>query len=98
MRASKFEFERRFWIITGIYGVGFWLSVFDHTRFTTALRHLIAPSLSPGSPEATMFSQIVIAAGALLVFLGGCLAHMGGSLPSHRYCSRYRSALRGARS
>jgi protein-S-isoprenylcysteine O-methyltransferase Ste14 len=73
MRATKFEFERRFWIITGIYAVAFWLSVFDHTRFIVALRHLIAPSLSPGSPAATVFSQIVIAAGALLVFLGASL-------------------------
>ena len=73
MRATRFEFERRFWIITGIYGVGFWLSVFDHTSFTVALRYLIAPLLAPGTPDSTIFRQIVIGVGALLVFLGAAL-------------------------
>jgi protein-S-isoprenylcysteine O-methyltransferase Ste14 len=73
MRATRFEFERRFWIITGIYIAAFWLSVFDHTRFIVALRHLIAPSLTPGSPETTVFNQTVIAVGALLIFLGAAL-------------------------
>jgi hypothetical protein len=32
VRATKFEFEKRFWIICAIYFAGFFLSVFDHTR------------------------------------------------------------------
>jgi len=36
MRATKFEFEKRFWIICAIYFVGFFLSVFDRTPFTAA--------------------------------------------------------------
>ena len=59
MRATKFEFEYRFWIISGIYFFGFALSAVDHTPFSVALRHLIAPSIVPGSPEAAMFSRMV---------------------------------------
>jgi protein-S-isoprenylcysteine O-methyltransferase Ste14 len=73
VRATKFEFEHRFWIICGIYFGGFALSAFDHTPFIVALRHLIAPSIVHGSPEATMFARIVIVAGALLVFLSAAL-------------------------
>ena len=73
MRATKFEFEQRFWIITGIYTGAFFLSYFDHTRFIVELRHLIAPSLVRDSPSALMFARIVIAAGAMLVFLSAAL-------------------------
>ena len=79
MRATKFEFEQRFWIITGIYVVGFCLSAFDHTPFIVALRHLIAPSITRGSPEAILFARIVIAAWALLVFLAAALRTWGAA-------------------
>lgn len=68
--ATRFEFEKRFWIITAIYVVGFCLSAFDQVPFIAALRHLIAPSIVPGGPQAIVFARIVIVAGALLVFLG----------------------------
>jgi protein-S-isoprenylcysteine O-methyltransferase Ste14 len=73
VRATKFEFERRFWIITGIYAVGFSLSNFDHVRAITALRRLIEPSLPSDSAQAIALAQVVIAAGALLVFLAAAL-------------------------
>ncbi len=79
MRATKFEFERRFWIITGIYAVAFSLSAFDHTSFIVGLRHLIAPSITRGSPQAIMFSRIVILAGGLLVFLTAVLRTWGAA-------------------
>ena len=79
MRATKFEFEQRFWIITGIYVASFCLSAFDHTPFIVALRHLIAPSIARGSPEAMLFARIVIAAGALLVFLAAVLRTWGAA-------------------
>jgi hypothetical protein len=41
VRATKFEFEKRFWIICAIYFAGFSCG-FDHTPFIAALRHLIA--------------------------------------------------------
>jgi hypothetical protein len=49
VRATKVEFEKRFWIITAIYFTGFCLSEFDRVRFIAALRHLIAPSIAGGS-------------------------------------------------
>ena len=73
MRATKFEFEYRFWIISGIYLIGFCLSAFDHAGFIFALRQLIAPTIAAGSPQALMFARIMIAAGAALVFLAASL-------------------------
>jgi hypothetical protein len=75
VRATRFEFEKRFWIICAIYFVGFFLSVFDHTPFTVALRHLIAPSIAPGSPDAERFARtasVPMAAGI------GVLASLSG--------------------
>ena len=73
MGATKFEFEKRFWIICAIYFVGFFLSAFDHVPFIVALRHFIAPSIVRDSSEAAMFARMVIGAGALLVFASAAL-------------------------
>lgn len=73
MEATKFEFEKRFWIIAAIYFVGFSLSAVDPTPFTAALRHWLAPALERGSAQAKLFSQIVIGVGALLAFLTAAL-------------------------
>jgi protein-S-isoprenylcysteine O-methyltransferase Ste14 len=73
VQATKFEFEKRFWIIAAIYLTAFFLSVFDHRPFVVALRHLVAPSISRGSAQAETFARIVIAAGAGLVFLAAAL-------------------------
>ena len=73
MRATTFEFEKRFWIICAIYFIGFCLSAFDQVPFIVALRHLIAPSIAGGGPQAIMFARLVIATGALLVFLAAGL-------------------------
>jgi protein-S-isoprenylcysteine O-methyltransferase Ste14 len=79
VRATKFEFEKRFWIICAIYFVGFFLSVFDHTPFIAALRHLIAPSITPGSVDTERFARPVIMFGALLVFLSAALRTWGAA-------------------
>ena len=79
MRATKFEFEKRFWIICAIYLIGFCISAFDHNPFIVALRHLIAPSIAPGIPQAIMFARIVIVAAALLVFLAAGLRTWGAA-------------------
>jgi Phospholipid methyltransferase len=79
VRATKFEFEKRFWIIWSIYFVGFCLSVFDHTPFIAALRHLIASSIAPNSVDAERFARGVIAIGALLVFLSAALRTWGAA-------------------
>jgi len=77
VRASRFEFEKRFWIISAIYLVGFLFSVFDDTSFIVALRHFIAPSITRGSWDAAAFGRIVIATGALFVFLSAALRTWG---------------------
>lgn len=79
VRATRFEFEKRFWIIFAIYFAGFSLSAFDHVSFVVALRHLIAPSAAAGSAQATMFARIVIATGALLVFFAAGLRTWGAA-------------------
>jgi len=79
MRAAKFEFEKRFWVITGIYAVAFSIRVFDHLPFIVVLRHLIAPSIGRGTREAETFARIVIAAGALLVFLAAAIRTWGAA-------------------
>src|SRR5438132_13786058 len=73
LRGTKFEFEKRFWIICAIYFVGFFLSIFDHTPFIVALRHLIAPSIAHGSVDADTYARVVITIRALLVFLSAAL-------------------------
>lgn len=73
MRATRFEFEQRFFIIGAIYGIGFFLSTFDHVGAMTALRHWLAPSLPPGSAAVTNFNRVVMTCGALLVFLSAML-------------------------
>jgi protein-S-isoprenylcysteine O-methyltransferase Ste14 len=71
--ATRFEFEYRFWIITGIYVVAFSIRIFDHVPFLVALRHLIAPSIVRDTPESATFARIVIAIGAVLVFFAVAL-------------------------
>ncbi len=79
MRATKFEFEQRFWIITAIYFAGFALSAVDHLPFIVCIRHLIAPSISRGTSEAETFARIVIAIGAALVFLAAAIRTWGAA-------------------
>ena len=79
MRATRFEFEKRFWIICAIYFTGFLLSVFDQIPFIAALRHSIAPSVLPGTAGAETFARIVILLGSLLVFLAAALRTWGAA-------------------
>jgi protein-S-isoprenylcysteine O-methyltransferase Ste14 len=79
VRATKFEFEKRFWIICAIYFIGFALSGIDHTSFIAAVRHLIAPSITNDSPETEQFARIVISIGASLVFLTAALRTWGAA-------------------
>src|ERR1044072_7477376 len=79
VRATRFEFEKRFWIICTTYFVAFLLSAFDGVPFLSALRHLIAPSVIPGSSEAEAFARVVILVGSLLVFLAAALRTWGAA-------------------
>jgi protein-S-isoprenylcysteine O-methyltransferase Ste14 len=72
MKATRFEFERRFWIIAGIYFVAFSISANDPTRFLVQLRHWLTPS------DTTLFTRIALLIGALLVF-GAALIRTWGA-------------------
>lgn len=74
MKATRFEFERRFWIIAGIYFVGFSLAGIDHTHFLAQLRHWLAPS----TLDPALFNRIALLIGALLVF-GSALIRTWGA-------------------
>jgi len=69
VRASKFEFEQRFWIIGAIIGLSFALSSLDHTFFVVWLLRLLAPSVDPDSARALVLFRRIFACGALLIFL-----------------------------
>ena len=79
MRATRFEFEHRFWIIMAIYFASFTLSAVDHTSSVVWLRHLIEPSITGGTAAAQTFARIVIGAGALLVFLSAAIRTWGAA-------------------
>ena len=68
MRATKFEFEQRFWIFGAIFGIGFGLYNLDHTNFAIAVIHFFAPALDLDSARANNLARMIFGAGALLVF------------------------------
>jgi protein-S-isoprenylcysteine O-methyltransferase Ste14 len=73
MRATKFEFEQRFWIIGLIFWLGFSLAFIDHTNFAVGLLHRIAPAIDPDSTRGNMWLRLIFASGALMVFLSALL-------------------------
>ncbi len=73
MRATKFEFEQRFWVIGLIFSVGFGLSWIDHVYFVTALLHFLAPGIPPDSTQGIFLQRLMFAAGAALLFLAAML-------------------------
>lgn len=79
VRGSRFEFEQRFWIIMAIYFAAFALSAIDHVSFIVWLRHLIAPSINRGTTGAETFTRVVIAIGALLVFVAAAIRTWGAA-------------------
>jgi protein-S-isoprenylcysteine O-methyltransferase Ste14 len=79
VRVRKFEFQHRFWILMAIYGVGFALSISDHTAFIVWIRHLVAPSIGRDSSETEGFARIVIFTGALLVFAAAAIRTWGAA-------------------
>jgi len=73
MRASKFEFEQRFWIIAGLFGLAFGLYSVDHTNSAVALLHWIAPEIDPYKGQGLFWLKVIFGCGALLVFLAAAL-------------------------
>lgn len=69
MRATKFEFEQRFWVIGMIFALGFFLYNVDKTNAALWLLHLVAPSVHPDSDQGNNLARLIFGFGALLVFL-----------------------------
>ena len=73
MRATRFEFEQRFWIIGAIFWVGFSLAMLDSTNMAVAIVGRLFPGIDQDGPRALRLIQVVFGCGALLVFLGALL-------------------------
>jgi len=73
MRATTFEFERRFWVIGLIFFVGFSLTWVDHSNAAASLLRLAAPSPDPDSPRAILLLKLIFGFAAALVFLVGAM-------------------------
>ncbi len=73
MRATKFEFERRFWIFGAIFWIGFSLYAIDPTNCAVWLLHLFAPAIQPDSARGNTVLRWIFGAGAALVFLAALL-------------------------
>jgi protein-S-isoprenylcysteine O-methyltransferase Ste14 len=73
MRASKFEFEQRFWVIGALIFIAFSLGSVDHVNFAVGLLHWIAPAIDPDSARGNVWLRLIFASGALLIFLSALL-------------------------
>src|SRR5216683_6903348 len=73
MRATKFEFEQRFWVIGALIFIAFSLGSIDHVNFAVGLLHWIAPSIDPDSARGSFWLRLIFACGALLIFLSALL-------------------------
>jgi protein-S-isoprenylcysteine O-methyltransferase Ste14 len=73
MRATKFEFEQRFWLIGAIFGVGFWLYAVDRTNAAVMILRAIAPAVDPDSDAGNAWIRWIFGAGAALVFAAAWL-------------------------
>ncbi|HEY6388013.1 MAG TPA: isoprenylcysteine carboxylmethyltransferase family protein [Candidatus Acidoferrum sp.] len=73
MRATKFEFEQRFWIIGSIISAGFLLYFVDKANFAAGLLHVLAPTLDLDSAQGLFLLRLIFGAGALLIFLAAVL-------------------------
>src|SRR5580658_3040468 len=69
MRATKFEFEQRFWFIGMVFWLGFSFYAVDRTNAALWLLHVVAPSVDPNSDHGNNLARLIFGAGALLVFL-----------------------------
>jgi protein-S-isoprenylcysteine O-methyltransferase Ste14 len=72
-RATRFEFEQRFWIIGIIFGVGFWLYAIDRTNVAVAVLRVTAPGIDPNSNAGNDKVRFIFGAGAALVFVAAWL-------------------------
>jgi len=69
MRATKFEFEQRFWFIGAVFWLGFSFYALDRTNAALWLLHVVARSVDLNSDHGNNLARLAFGAGALLVFL-----------------------------
>jgi protein-S-isoprenylcysteine O-methyltransferase Ste14 len=73
VRAAKFEFEMRFFIIGAFFSLAFSRYYFDQANSGAAFLHLVAPSVDLDTSRGTFWLRIVFGCGAFLVFLAALL-------------------------
>ena len=66
-RATEFEFHNRFWIISGIFYVGFSCYIWDHMNVSVALARMILGGLH--SPLAGPLIRAILTVGVVMVTL-----------------------------
>jgi protein-S-isoprenylcysteine O-methyltransferase Ste14 len=69
MQASDFEFRNRFWMIGGIFFVGFGCYAFDRKNAVQALLDLVRAPLHASEPQLLTLARLVFLAGALMIAL-----------------------------
>jgi protein-S-isoprenylcysteine O-methyltransferase Ste14 len=67
MRATRLEFERRFWIFGAIFGIGFFLYRVDPVNSGEAILRFFAPSLNLNSALADNLLRLIFFAATLLI-------------------------------
>lgn len=73
MRATRFEFNYRFWVIAILFWIGFSLYRFDDVNFGVGLLKRIAPSATLDSSRENFWLRLIFLCGAVLVFLAALL-------------------------
>jgi protein-S-isoprenylcysteine O-methyltransferase Ste14 len=73
MRATKFEFEQRFWVIGALIFIAFSLGSVDHVSFAVGLLRWIAPAIDHDSARGNFWLRLIFGSGALLIFLSALL-------------------------
>jgi protein-S-isoprenylcysteine O-methyltransferase Ste14 len=67
LRATEFEFRHRFWIISGVFYLGFSCYIWDHMNVSVALARMILGGLH--SPLVGRWIRAILAAGVLIAAL-----------------------------
>ena len=66
-RATEFEFQNRFWIISGTFCLGFSCYTWDHVNMSVAVARAVLGGLN--SPLAGLWIRTILAVGVLIVTL-----------------------------
>jgi protein-S-isoprenylcysteine O-methyltransferase Ste14 len=73
MRASRIEFERRFYFLLGIFTAGFWCYAFDHQNAGVAIAQFLFKGFDPQSAKGRMELRLIFGVGAALCIAAAAL-------------------------